>query len=60
MSCLFVAGNESQQRFYHELYGVTQDPQKALHAVLDKKEEFSKRTCQGLMSQLLGIKCDMD
>ena len=60
MSSASVAGNELQQRFYRDLYGVTEEPQKALHAVLDKKEEFTKQICQDLMSQLLGVSCMFD
>ena len=52
------AGCKSQQQFYSDLYGVTSDPQKALHVLLDKKEEFSQQICKGLMSRLLGIECN--
>ena len=45
------------ERFYSDLYGVTADPQKALHALLDKKELFSQQLCQSLMSRLLGLQC---
>lgn len=46
-----------RERFYSELYSVVSDPQKALHALLDKKEIFSQQLCQGLMSRLLGLQC---
>lgn len=51
------AGSSGCERFYGELYGVTDDPQKALHALLDKKEAFSLQLCQDLMSRLLDVQC---
>lgn len=51
------AGSLGCERFYGELYGVTDDPQKALHALLDKKEVFSLQLCQSLMSRLLDVQC---
>ena len=50
-----VAGCAGQQQFYADLYGVTSDPHKALHVLLDKKEAFSQQICNGLMSRLLGM-----
>ncbi|DBA97371.1 TPA: hypothetical protein ACH3X1_015102 [Trebouxia sp. C0004] len=50
-------GCEGQQQFYADLYGVTSDPQKALHVLLDKKEAFSQLVCNQLMSRLLGMQC---
>ncbi len=52
-----VAGCAGQQQFYADLYGVTSDPQKALHVLLDKKEAFSQLICNQLMSRLLGMQC---
>ncbi|KAA6428022.1 MAG: hypothetical protein FRX49_02684 [Trebouxia sp. A1-2] len=46
-------GGAGQQQFYADLYGVTPDPQKALHVLLDKKEAFSRQICNQLMSCLL-------
>ena len=51
------AGSIDREHFYSELYSVTADPQKALHALLDKKEVFSQQVCQGVMSRLLGVEC---
>ena len=53
-----TAGSMDRERFYSDLYSVVPDPQKALHALLDKKEFFSQHLCQGLMSRLLGLQCD--
>lgn len=50
-------GCAGQQQFYADLYGVTSDPQDALHVLLDKKEAFSQQICNGLMSRLLGMQC---
>ena len=52
-----AAGSVDHERFYSDLYSVVSDPQKALHALLDKKELFSQQLCQGLMSRLLGLQC---
>lgn len=51
------AGSRDREQFYSDLYSVTPDPQKALHALLDGKEAFSQQLCQGLMSRLLGVLC---
>ena len=56
LSCSFAGGPDTQD-FYTQLYSVTSDPQRVLHALLDKKEAFSQQICQGLMSRLLGIHC---
>ena len=56
LHCL-AAGSRCQQQFYRDLYGVTEDPQRALHVLLDKKEVFSQQICSGLMSRLLGMEC---
>lgn len=52
-----VAGCAGPQQFYADLYGVTSDPQKALHVLLDKKEVFSQQICNQFMSRLLGMQC---
>ncbi len=52
-----IAGCAGQQQFYADLYGVTSDPQKALHVLLDKKEVFSQQICNQFMSRLLGMQC---
>ena len=57
MSCCTAAGFNSRDQFYKDLYSVTGDPQKALHNLLDKKEDFSQQICKDLMSRLLGINC---
>ena len=52
-----AADSREQQDFYTKLYSVTNSPQTALYALLDKKEVLSQQLLQGMLLRLLGVQC---
>lgn len=46
---VFYAGRTAEQGlFFESIYGVIENPQQALNAILDRKEEFSKHLLLGM------------